>query len=402
MSVNLHLSVEVRGYDPAKADDIIDAIVGILDREGLTHDFGQFEYTQGADGQHLLRTRTNPQMPVIISKSYVWIPKMTERLEAAVHQANGGACEVRFSGDDADGGTQSESSHLAGWRPLTSQDDRDEPGAASISRVERHVIKAALLDELLPKDRLKLEGRLAGPGPTNIRELVVIADIGERVLQYCSVIERNDPAIHLAVRSVAQSASGTLVLSSGTNGHEVEILLGDRKIVMGCDSPNGSGDIIRWKDGWYAALAARDEECLELLSGIPDNAMKAAGNFDSYHYSWKEALVAFRSDPQSALPHIESAIKLSQPERTLRGHPSAVAAQHAIFPMLSSLVRMEADTFNQRLVAALKAHRNFWKSQGPKGWIAWGPLALCCLAHDCGIPVEVESDYLLPILINRR
>jgi hypothetical protein len=58
------------------------------------------------------------------------------------------------------------------------------------------------------------------------------------------------------------------------------------------------------------------------------------------------------------------------------------------------------------LVAALQAHKKFWgtkaKSQHPNGWLARGPLALCCLARDQGVPVNVESDYLLPYLIEGR
>ena len=43
-------------------------------------------------------------------------------------------------------------------------------------------------------------------------------------------------------------------------------------------------------------------------------------------------------------------------------------------------------------------HKIYWGSEDNSmdgyGFIAWGPLALSCLAYDAGIPIEVESDYL--------
>ena len=36
------------------------------------------------------------------------------------------------------------------------------------------------------------------------------------------------------------------------------------------------------------------------------------------------------------------------------------------------------------------------------GYLALGPMALCALAHDAGIPIEVDSEYLVPTLIQGK
>ena len=58
------------------------------------------------------------------------------------------------------------------------------------------------------------------------------------------------------------------------------------------------------------------------------------------------------------------------------------------------------------LVEALTLHKCFWSASelanDYEGWVALGPLALCCLARDAGLPVNVESGYLVPFLIERR
>jgi hypothetical protein len=69
--------------------------------------------------------------------------------------------------------------------------------------------------------------------------------------------------------------------------------------------------------------------------------------------------------------------------------------------MLAAIARGDAPAFNDSLVGALEAHRRYWGDEaphGPIGWFALGPTALCCLARDRGIGVEVDSDYLLPSL----
>ncbi|MEU3510314.1 Imm49 family immunity protein [Streptomyces longwoodensis] len=40
-------------------------------------------------------------------------------------------------------------------------------------------------------------------------------------------------------------------------------------------------------------------------------------------------------------------------------------------------------------------------AEDPSGAVALGPLALACLAHDGGIPIDVESDYLPKHLLQR-
>jgi hypothetical protein len=102
MSVNLHLSFEVRGYAPEKYTQIIEAIMDFLTGEQLERDFGPVQAVTDMDGTPVLRSRTDPRYPVIISRSYIWLPEITKSFEAAVTQANGGPCEVSFHGDDAD------------------------------------------------------------------------------------------------------------------------------------------------------------------------------------------------------------------------------------------------------------------------------------------------------------
>jgi hypothetical protein len=61
--------------------------------------------------------------------------------------------------------------------------------------------------------------------------------------------------------------------------------------------------------------------------------------------------------------------------------------------MLDALVRGDGACFQQALATALERHREM-AGDRVRDLVAWGPLALVALAHDCGLPVETESGYL--------
>lgn len=94
----------------------------------------------------------------------------------------------------------------------------------------------------------------------------------------------------------------------------------------------------------------------------------------------------------------------SAPERFQSTFQHRMHVAHtAIYPALARLAEDDAAGFNNALVDALKVHRRFFgsktESRNSHGWVALGPLALCCLAHDRGITLNARSDYLLPYLI---
>jgi hypothetical protein len=67
---------------------------------------------------------------------------------------------------------------------------------------------------------------------------------------------------------------------------------------------------------------------------------------------------------------------------------------------LRAIAEGDAVAFNAALVAALERHRER-AGRYPRDLIAWGPLAMAALAHEAGLPVEVESGYLPERLFTR-
>jgi hypothetical protein len=103
MSVNLHLSVRVSGYDPSRSGAIRQAIQAIFEREQIENEMSPLKESEEGPAR-ILSSRSDPDYPVIVSSSYTWIPEVQISLAQAVAAANGGPCEVQFEGGDADEG----------------------------------------------------------------------------------------------------------------------------------------------------------------------------------------------------------------------------------------------------------------------------------------------------------
>lgn len=101
MSVNLHVSVEVRDYDETKVDLLKQAIADVFKDEQLNEEFmPPVEFIES--GRRVLKVQTDPRFPLSVSRSYVWVPQIENRLKTAITGANDASCEVRFLAVDAD------------------------------------------------------------------------------------------------------------------------------------------------------------------------------------------------------------------------------------------------------------------------------------------------------------
>jgi hypothetical protein len=273
--------------------------------------------------------------------------------------------------------------------------------------VKRHKLDPELHRPSFETAQERLLGLLAKSPNVTLSQLTGLGSAGEDVLEYVSVFEREHPIQSTAARSLAQGKTGLMLLSNSPPGHTIEVPFGEHRVPFSSYGPESMSHGMAWHKAWYGALMSRDEESLAALATISDDVLRAATTgMDEFVYAWKAALIAFREDPRSALPHIERAVGLTAEDQIRISQKQAAAREGTIYAMLAPLAAGHTAEFQPALVAALEAHKKFWGTKGnrqrPAGWLAWGPLALCCLARDQGVPVNVDSDYLLPYLIERR
>ena len=270
--------------------------------------------------------------------------------------------------------------------------------------VKRHKLDPEIHRPFFEPTQAGMLETLAKSPHVTLNELVALGLEGESVLEYVAVFEREHPIQRVAARSLAQGKTGLLLLSNSPPGHTVEVPVGEQRVPFTSYGPESRSHATAWHKAWYGALMSRDEASLAALATISDDVLRASTpGMDEFVYAGKAALIAVRENPSAALPTIERAVALTAEDQIQVSQKRAAAREGASYAMLAPLATGHSADFQTALVAALEAHKKFWgtkaKSQDLEGWLAWGPLALCCLARDRGLPVNVESEYLLPYLI---
>lgn len=274
-------------------------------------------------------------------------------------------------------------------------------------RIERHTINVANWPEFLEGRRARLDLVHSRRFPEHARNFGGYGDLGRIMLALLSVLDREAEDQFVAARALSQGYAGLLALGDADREKTVELPFGDRRGQVRGTGPTSSTHVNAWIDGWYGALMARDTESLDRLAAIDAKTLaNSSTRTDPYRFAWKAALIAARQGEDVAGP-VEAASHLAASRHRKIAGTQLADADVADFAILPTVVERNEAAFQEALAKALEAHRNLWSAADPErndhmGYVAWGPLALSCLAADRGMAVAVESDFLMPRLITSR
>jgi hypothetical protein len=172
--------------------------------------------------------------------------------------------------------------------------------------------------------------------------------------------------------------------------------------------PRPYADAGNWLTAFWLAIVCRDQKRMTRLCEIPvDRLRSPEGQFDEYVYSWVTALHMYWLQSPGLVDQLTATFEGSQPDVATIAPRDLL--QNVLYPPINlfyRFLRKDHEGFNQALVEALELHKQYWtadedREKDPEGRIALAPLAIACLAHDGGIPIEVESDYLPHHLLRR-
>lgn len=156
-----------------------------------------------------------------------------------------------------------------------------------------------------------------------------------------------------------------------------------------------------WLTTYYLAAICRENDRLNRLAQVPVSFLRASGvEFDEYIYAWVETLQNAWLRRREMWDTLVTAVNGTAPEA------AQVASQELMLKILYPPLelfhryqRQDAAQFNAALVDALTWHKEYWtadetRSLNGDGLVALGSLAIACMAHDAGMPIEVDSEYL--------
>jgi len=219
---------------------------------------------------------------------------------------------------------------------------------------------------------------------------------------YLSVIEPGSPEICRALRLGAQSMAAVFSAATATSA-EVEVTLGEGPPArVAAQVARDLHDVGSWREGYFLAAICRETPLLDVLCRTPiDLLRQSSTRAEEYSYLFADALRSYWRREDEAPERLLSALEATDPDRLQPASRDYVL--HVVVPQMEMFYRLmlqEEDGFNEALLKALEHHNRFWsdatdsRNREASAFIALGPLALASFAHDAGLAVKVESDYL--------
>ncbi|MFE1828950.1 immunity 49 family protein [Streptomyces yangpuensis] len=159
-------------------------------------------------------------------------------------------------------------------------------------------------------------------------------------------------------------------------------------------------DARAWLDAVYLALACRAYEQVARLCAVPLETLRQDDGVDAYVLHWIDTLQTYLSGgpADAVVEKLLAAIRTSLPEELT--HAPDEFVNRIDFQPVSLFHRFftrEHEAFSEVLAEALAEHGGYWGESGaPRARVALGPLAMACLAHDRGFPIDPERLPHLP------
>ncbi|NUK19777.1 immunity 49 family protein [Streptomyces lunaelactis] len=195
---------------------------------------------------------------------------------------------------------------------------------------------------------------------------------------------------------------GSALFTSATATEEtVSCRIADEVRNIRATGPEHYTDAGNWLTAFWLAVICREQGRMDQLINVPMSLLRDSGAvFDDYIYSWVEALQAAWRQVGDIGGLLSAAMNGTAPEALRVADPDFVLK--VMYPPINLFYRYIArqpEQFNEALFDALRWHKEYWtedeeQKNSSSGLVPLGPLAIACLAHDAGFPINVESEYL--------
>ncbi|MEV7561471.1 immunity 49 family protein [Streptomyces sp. NPDC089795] len=165
-------------------------------------------------------------------------------------------------------------------------------------------------------------------------------------------------------------------------------------------------DARAWLDAVYLALVCRAHDRVARLCGVPLETLRQDDTVDAYVLHWVDTLRTYLSGGpgDAVVEKLLATTQASLPE-TLTHSPDEFVNRVDYQPvaLFHRLFTQDHEAFGDVLAEALAEHGGYWaESVAPRARVALGPLAMACLAHDQGFPLDPELPHLPMYLVDGK
>ena len=215
----------------------------------------------------------------------------------------------------------------------------------------------------------------------------------------------SSPALRRSLRLAGDACAASFYLAARPEERGVIVRLADEELTLD-GIPGTSLHASDWKNGFYAACAARDAHAMPWLCAVPNEQMVNAGvRFDHGFLDYIDALKLVRGDAGAARAAFKRALTTNALSEIRIADSQYISdLSLPVMELGLRLVEGEPRAFNDALEHALLRHRAYWSAHEERredvtGYFALGPTAMACLAKERGIVLDVESPYMPKALI---
>ncbi|WDT54126.1 immunity 49 family protein [Streptomyces sp. G7(2002)] len=209
------------------------------------------------------------------------------------------------------------------------------------------------------------------------------------------------------VATVSAMQVGTAAFAAAAAEEPIEARITDEMRTIQATGPQFYANAGNWLTTLWFVIICRDQARMDTMCQVPLDLLRASGaEGDEYVYHWVDSLQTYWREEPGLAEKLTAAIEMSHPDiATIAPRDLLQCILYPPIHLFYQFMRKDHEGFNQALAEALELHKAYWsredRSEDIAGYLALGPLAMACLAHDAGIPIEVESEYLPIRLLDR-
>lgn len=245
-----------------------------------------------------------------------------------------------------------------------------------------------------------LESTLAKPDLT-MNDIELLVRVGVDAAGLRNSVEPTSERVLGSLRTAACGAAALFALASSSPGQQASIRFPDRRDhLLTSTGWTDSANSTLWENGFFSAMASRQYEALEVLAGIPMALLRrSTTQTQEWQYLRFEAFAAFARRDRDAVEREVVALKAADPDLAPPSFTNYILdIASADLALLYEVMTRNQAGFDKALLTALKGHKHYYSRGDEKrdilGQLALSPLALCVVARDAGMSINVESDYI--------
>jgi hypothetical protein len=270
-----------------------------------------------------------------------------------------------------------------------------------IAEVPRHATRDVETCRRYLQRELRLVDTVCGRLDSAPGEVWKLFNAGLSAASFASVVDPGSEELCRGLRIAKESALALVLMNATDPAAKVVVAVDGRERVFPATGPQEFGHAVQWQVCFDLAMMLRDRDTLDRLCAVPGDALRRSTTrmFELDHHIVEVMRALWLRRPDVA-DRLVVALEATDPADEPRSADWILNTVVPSLKVLAELLTRDAAAFRGALIEALELHRQRWSAPSrageESGWLAWQCLALASLAHDEGIPVEVESGYLPP------